>query len=41
MSQQAYDRALAIAPAALRAPWTRRVRDAVLLVLALAALAAV
>ena len=38
MPRQAYDQALAIAPDALRAPWTRRARDAVLLILALAAL---
>lgn len=38
MTRPAYDQALAIAPDALRAPWTRRARDAVLLLLALAAL---
>ena len=38
MTRDAYDQALAIAPDALRAPWSRRVRDAVLLVLAVAAL---
>jgi len=40
MTGPAYDQALTIAPAALRAPWTRRVRDALLLLLALVALVA-